>query len=651
MVFPIIINGIKLIVKKNTTILEACLKLNINIPRFCYHKNLEVAGNCRMCLVEVKNLPKPIASCAMPVSKDMEIFTNTPKIKKARESVLEFLLINHPLDCPICDQGGECDLQDQTLFFGSDRSRFFNLKRTVEDKNFGPFIKTIMTRCIHCTRCVRFANEVSNVNLGTIGRGNKTEISFYINKIFNSEFSGNIIDLCPVGALTSKPFSFKSRNWELKKTKAIDILDSTGLNIIINSFNNRIIRILPKNNWISNKTRFFFDSIEYQRIKSPLLKINKNEFKQISWKQAFFIINYNLKKNDSSKNTVLIGDLLDIQSLFKIKNIMNSLGINNINYLSNKYKKTLFNSDISNNLLNNNLFLDIQNSNLCFLINLNPQYDNAYLNLFLNNQVKRNNLKIFSIGQKLNLPYKTINLGLSENILLSIIEGRHKVCKQLIKAKNPIFICNEKTLSLINYKNFFKFNTINIKIFNFESGFLNFSEIFTMNKNKSIINSKLIFLFNIENIKKQLDSFIIYQGHHFTPAAQESNLILPSLSFLEKKGMYLNLEGNIQISNKIISSYGDNIKNDSNILKNLFIYINNKKMNQFNFLFIYIKNLKLYNIIFFFDNFFIKKINYRLSSKPFIFSINNFYMANILEKTSKILMKSLINLKKNNFIP
>ncbi|MGB7206292.1 MAG: NADH-quinone oxidoreductase subunit NuoG, partial [Anderseniella sp.] len=521
MVFPIIINGIKLIVKKNTTILEACLKLNINIPRFCYHKNLEVAGNCRMCLVEVKNLPKPIASCAMPVSKDMEIFTNTPKIKKARESVLEFLLINHPLDCPICDQGGECDLQDQTLFFGSDRSRFFNLKRTVEDKNFGPFIKTIMTRCIHCTRCVRFANEVSNVNLGTIGRGNKTEISFYINKIFNSEFSGNIIDLCPVGALTSKPFSFKSRNWELKKTKAIDILDSTGLNIIINSFNNRIIRILPKNNWISNKTRFFFDSIEYQRIKSPLLKINKNEFKQISWKQAFFIINYNLKKNDSSKNTVLIGDLLDIQSLFKIKNIMNSLGINNINYLSNKYKKTLFNSDISNNLLNNNLFLDIQNSNLCFLINLNPQYDNAYLNLFLNNQVKRNNLKIFSIGQKLNLPYKTINLGLSENILLSIIEGRHKVCKQLIKAKNPIFICNEKTLSLINYKNFFKFNTINIKIFNFESGFLNFSEIFTMNKNKSIINSKLIFLFNIENIKKQLDSFIIYQGHHFTPAAQE----------------------------------------------------------------------------------------------------------------------------------
>jgi len=265
---PIIINGVKTEVKKNITVLQACNSLNIQIPKFCFQENLKIAGNCRMCLVEIKNSPKPVASCAMPVMPNMEIFTNTPLVQKARESVLEFILINHPLDCPICDQASECDLQDQTLNFGSDKSRFFyKKKRSVEDKNVGPFIKTIMTRCIHCTRCVRFSDEICKTDFfGTTGRGNHTEINFYDKNIFYSEFSGNLIDLCPVGALTSKPYAFKARAWELTKKEGIDVLNGIGSNIIIDVLKNNIVRILPKTNvninkeWIDNKTRFFFDS-------------------------------------------------------------------------------------------------------------------------------------------------------------------------------------------------------------------------------------------------------------------------------------------------------------------------------------------------------------------------------------------------------
>jgi len=297
-VIPIIINGVKMNVKKNITVLQACNSLNIQIPKFCFQENLKIAGNCRMCLVEIKNSPKPVASCAMPVTPNMEIFTNTPLVQKARESVLEFILINHPLDCPICDQASECDLQDQTLIFGSDKSRFFfKKKRGVEDKNIGPFIKTIMTRCIHCTRCVRFADEICrNDHFGTTGRGNSTEINFYDKNIFYSEFSGNLIDLCPVGALTSKPYAFKARSWELTKKEGIDVLDAIGSNLNIDILKNNIIRILPKTNvninkeWINNKTRFFFDSLKYQRITKPLLKTSEG-FKEISWHEVFETIN------------------------------------------------------------------------------------------------------------------------------------------------------------------------------------------------------------------------------------------------------------------------------------------------------------------------------------------------------------------------
>ena len=276
-------------VEEGCTVLQACEIAGVEIPRFCYHDRLSIAGNCRMCLVEIANAPKPIASCAYPVSKDMKIFTDTPLVQKARENVLEFLLINHPLDCPICDQGGECDLQEQTLSFGSDRSRFSFEKRGVEDKNCGPLVKTIMTRCIHCTRCVRFFQNVAGQeDFGTTARGKETEIGTYIGKVLSSELSGNIIDLCPVGALTSKPYAFSARPWELKSVDTVDVSDGVGSNIKVNFKETEIVRILPIVNdsvneeWISDKTRFSFDGLKRLRVGDPFFK-NKNSFEKISW--------------------------------------------------------------------------------------------------------------------------------------------------------------------------------------------------------------------------------------------------------------------------------------------------------------------------------------------------------------------------------
>jgi NADH dehydrogenase (ubiquinone) Fe-S protein 1 len=292
------VDDIAVSVKKNSTVLQACDSVGIEIPRFCFHERLLIAGNCRMCLVEIEKSPKPVASCTLPVMENMKVYTHTPLVNKARESVLEFLLLNHPLDCPICDQGGECDLQDQALVFGSDSGRFYEYKRGVENKNCGPLVKTIMTRCIHCTRCVRFATEIAGVpELGTTGRGKQTEIGTYVEKILSSELSGNIIDLCPVGALTSKPYAFTARSWELESSEGIDVLDGIGSNIIINTKGNDVMRILPSSNddineeWINDKTRFFYDGIKNQRLTSPMVYDgNKKRLSSYSWKNHYITL-------------------------------------------------------------------------------------------------------------------------------------------------------------------------------------------------------------------------------------------------------------------------------------------------------------------------------------------------------------------------
>ena len=339
------VDGVEVFVEKGSTVLQACEAVGIEIPRFCYHERLSIAGNCRMCLVEIEKTPKPVASCAMPTMNGMKIFTDTPLVKKAREAVLEFLLLNHPLDCPICDQGGECDLQDQAVAFGSDRSRYFETKRGVEDKNCGPLIKTIMTRCIHCTRCVRFATEVAGVeDLGTTGRGRETEIGTYVEKVFGSELSGNVIDLCPVGALTSKPYAFMARPWELRSTESIDISDAVGSNIRIDSRGTEILRILPRFNesvneeWISDKARFGYDGLRYQRLDSPHIRqtVYENGQKvsrlcEASWEEAFQKIRYELEACESpSQVGGVIGDLVDSESAFAFKDFFQRLGSSNV---------------------------------------------------------------------------------------------------------------------------------------------------------------------------------------------------------------------------------------------------------------------------------------------------------------------------------
>lgn len=655
----IYINNIKTKVNKNSTVLQACNNLKIEIPKFCFQENLQIAGNCRMCLVEIENSPKPIASCAMPVMPNMKIFTDTPLVQKARESVLEFLLINHPLDCPICDQASECDLQDQTMIFGSDRSRFFFKKRGVEDKYCGPFIKTIMTRCIHCTRCVRFANEICNIdNLGTTGRGNKTEINFYYPNIFNSEFSGNLIDLCPVGALTSKPFTFKARSWELKKKEAVDIMDGIGSNIKVDIFNNEIVRILPKTNfninkeWISNKTRFFFDSLKYQRIKYPLLKDKDNKFNKISWFEALNIINQKLITTDSTNIKSIIGDLIDLESLFLLKKNLNKLGIYNINYekfLNNNNFK--INSDITSNFLFQNTLKNIDESDLCLIINSDIRQEGSILNIHLINRLKKGNFKVAYVGNKVDFTYPINNLGLTLDILIKIITGKHSFCKDLKKAKNPIIIFGE---NIINQKNGFflisklknlSFLNNNINFFNSKNSLMNFLEINFTNTKLNLKNSKIFYLYNT-NLKNKLikkkNNFIIYQGHHFTEDAQNSNLILPGLTFLEKKGTYLNIEGFIQKNEQILNLNTEQ-RQDLIIFKNIYKFIINKNQSKKKQSFLKMKEILPYLLkkrIKIINNFIYSKKYLKININFLNSLIKNLYYTNILEQYSKILINS-----------
>lgn len=655
----IYINNIKTKVNKNSTVLQACNTLKIEIPKFCFQENLQIAGNCRMCLVEIENSPKPVASCAMPVMPNMKIFTDTPLVQKARESVLEFLLINHPLDCPICDQASECDLQDQTMIFGSDRSRFFFKKRGVEDKYCGPFIKTIMTRCIHCTRCVRFANEICGIdNLGTTGRGNKTEINFYYPNIFNSEFSGNLIDLCPVGALTSKPFTFKARSWELKKKEAVDILDGIGSNIKVDIFNNEIVRILPKTNfninkeWISNKTRFFFDSLKYQRIKYPLLKNKNNKFQKISWFEALNIINQKLITTDSTNIKSIIGDLIDLESLFLLKKNLNKLGIYNINY-ENFFNNNNFkmNSDLTSNFLFQNSLKNIDESDLCLIINSDIRQEGSILNIHLINRLKKGNFKIAYIGNKVDFTYPVNNLGLTLDTLIKIISGKHAFCKDLKRAKNPIIIFGE---NIINQKNGYflisklknlSFLNNNINFFNSKNSLINFLEINFSNTKLNSKNSKIFYLYNT-NLKNKLiekkNNFIIYQGHHFTEDAQKSNLILPGLTFLEKKGTYLNIEGLIQKNEQVLNLNTEQRK-DLIIYKNIYKFIINKNQSKKKKSFLKMKELLPYLLkkrIKIINNFVYNKKYLKININFLNSLIKNLYYTNILEQYSKILINS-----------
>ena len=395
------VNDIEVEVEEGLTVLQACEKAGVEIPRFCYHEKLSIAGNCRMCLVEMEKSPKPIASCAMPATEGMNVKTNTPLVEKARKGVMEFLLANHPLDCPVCDQGGECDLQDQSLYYGVDKSRFVENKRDVKEKYMGPLIKTQMTRCIHCTRCVRFATEVAGVpEIGAIGRGENMEITTYLEKSMESELSANVIDLCPVGALTSKPYAFEARPWELKKTESIDVLDAVGSNIRVDTYNWEVKRILPRLNneineeWISDKTRYSCDGLLKQRLDVPYIK-KENKLQKSSWDEA---INLMVEKIQSTKPDEIaghIGDMVNMENALAFKKLFKILKSNNLEF---REKKFYINLDSKMNYIFNSSIKGIEDADLILLIGTNPRHEATMLNARIRKAFVNTNSPIHSIG-------------------------------------------------------------------------------------------------------------------------------------------------------------------------------------------------------------------------------------------------------------
>jgi NADH-quinone oxidoreductase subunit G len=397
------VNEIEVEVEEGLTVLQACEKAGVEIPRFCYHEKLSIAGNCRMCLVEMEKSPKPIASCAMPAADGMVIKTNTPKIEKSRKGVMEFLLANHPLDCPVCDQGGECDLQDQSMFYGIDKSRFKENKRSVPDKNMGPLIKTQMTRCIHCTRCIRFATEIAGVpELGAIGRGEDMQITTYLEQSIQSELSGNVIDLCPVGALTSKPYVFEARPWELKKTESIDVMDAVGSNIRVDTYGWEVKRILPLINedineeWISDKTRYACDGLSNQRLDTPYIKYN-GKFEKASWDEVFKIIKSKIKNTSKDKIAGFVGDLANMESSYIFKEFFDrTLDTNNYDCRTSNYYTNINERE---NYLFNSKINGIEESDLIFLIGTNPRFEATIVNARIRKSYVNNLTKILSLSE------------------------------------------------------------------------------------------------------------------------------------------------------------------------------------------------------------------------------------------------------------
>jgi NADH-quinone oxidoreductase chain G len=667
----VFVNNKAVLVPKNTSALEACESIGVAVPRFCYHERLNVAGNCRMCLVEIEKAPKPIASCAFPVAPNMRIFTDTPLVQKARENVLEFLLLNHPLDCPICDQGGECDLQEQTAVFGSDRSRYFYAKRGVEDKNCGPLIKTIMTRCIHCTRCVRFFQDIAGQeDFGTTLRGKETEIGTYIGKNLTSELSGNIIDLCPVGALTSKPYAFTARPWELKSVETIDVNDSVGSNIKLSFKETEVLRILPALNdtlneeWISDKTRFSFDGLKINRVGQPYTAEN-NVLKKISWKNALKIFN----KFFSTKNNKIIicGNNLDLETLELLKVTSEDLNIPIIteNYLGNDSNCMVFSKS-------NSTFDDILESDLCLTVGTNVRFEAALLNVRLRKRIRRGNFVKASIGLTENLNYKNESLGNSVETLLSIVEGKHSFCKKLSKAKKPIVILGssvKKRLDSTTIENLIKKLSEHCKIIDQNWLGINFlpttsnsvGESFlglSQNQKIDLSNIDLVYCVGLDFPEKLMMKFNestikIIQTPYANSVLKEADLILPSTAFTEKEGTFLNLESRVQKTTTAL--VGPNLaRDDKNIIKAIWAVLEQKSVDYFKyrniaekrkFVLDFTENKNSFTKFLIINN---KISKGKLIKTPFNNVISNFFRTNALSNNS-LTMKKCSNIFQKNY--
>lgn len=583
----ILINNNKYKVPKDYTILQACESIGVQIPRFCYHESLSIAGNCRMCLVELKNAVKPVASCAMSVSDGMEIWTNSLLVKKAREGVMEFLLANHPLDCPICDQGGECDLQDQAMLFGNDRGRFYEAKRSVANKECGPFIKTIMTRCIHCTRCVRFSSELGGLpELGTTGRGNKTEIGNYISTTIKSEVSGNLIDLCPVGALTSKPYSFKARSWELKKTETIDTLDSMCSNVVMYSNNNRIMRVLPafhegiNENWINDRTRFNYDSFYIQRLTKGYTRNKKGELVVSDWKRIFkkYLLDNNLLLNKNKKVISIVGQGISAEGITELKKLSNYINTS----IANELFITNLVQDFRSCFSFNSTFSGISETDFCLLLGVNLQSEMPLLLMRLRKEQRCRNLKIIAFGGQNLEGIVSRNVGNSLVDFIKFLEGRHQACSIHKYAKKPMVIVGNGFLSLNNNKilleTLYKYfqtkcawNGFNLllngsSLYQLLDSGVSFSQL-SSNSYISVMNT-----YGLEQKQSYSPIFFLnYLSSHGSQLSNYFNKILPLTTNFEREGVFFNNEGRVQFTKFVVSGPKE-ARTDSSLFKSLGLF-------------------------------------------------------------------------------
>tara|TARA_Y100000590_G_scaffold274884_1_gene308621 strand:+ start:2712 stop:4766 length:2055 start_codon:yes stop_codon:yes gene_type:complete len=600
----IIINDKEIEFKEGMTVLQACELAGAEIPRFCYHERLSIAGNCRMCLVEMEKSPKPIASCAMPATDGMKIKTNTKMVEKARKGVMEFLLVNHPLDCPVCDQGGECDLQDQSLYYGFDGSRFKENKRLVKDKYMGPLIKTQMTRCIHCTRCIRFATEVAGVpELGAIGRGEDMEITTYLEKSMESELSGNVIDLCPVGALTSKPYAFEARPWELKKTESIDVMDAVGSNIRVDSYGWEVKRILPRLNnmineeWISDKTRYVCDGLLKQRLDKPYIR-RDGQLVESNWDDVIDLICSKINSTDPKRIAGHVGGMCSMETINSFKKFLISLGTTNFEF---REKPFYINPDQKINYLFNSSIQGIENSDLLLLIGANPRHEATMLNARIRKSFVSNKLAVFSIGDPGDLTYPYKIVGKTTEDIKKIINSESEISIKIKKSKRPVVIIGESALEIKSGKYILE----GIKKFLFGNNFINdkWNAFNILTQNASTIGAMDLNFFSIEENnnfiffekleKREFDllylvgsdelefdkknEFIIYQGSHGDKMAQVADVILPSPAYTEQNGLFMNLEGRLQKAVKATHPIG-NSKEDWKIFNLLNKGVKNKEL-------------------------------------------------------------------------
>ncbi len=665
------VNDIEVEVEDGLTVLQACEKAGAEIPRFCYHEKLSIAGNCRMCLVEMEKSPKPIASCAMPAAEGMNIKTNTAFVEKARKGVMEFLLANHPLDCPVCDQGGECDLQDQSMFYGVDKSRFKENKRSVPEKYMGPLIKTQMTRCIHCTRCVRFATEVAGVpELGAIGRGEDMQITTYLEQSMQSELSANVIDLCPVGALTSKPYVFEARPWELKKTETVDVMDAVGSNVRVDTYDWEVKRVLPLINedineeWISDKTRYACDGLLNQRLDTPFIKYN-GKFEKASWDEVFKIIKSKFENSSKEKICGFVGDLTNMETGYIFKEFFDRT-LSNHNYDSRSDNRYVDVKERENYIFNSSIN-GIEDADLIFLIGSNPRYEATILNARIRKAFVNNNTKIISLNDVGDLTYPYESLDGQTQSIKNIFEGSDEISKKILDAKHPMIIMGESLLKL---------NSANY-LFNLIKGFLNKNNKFTDNWNplnilscdaSTVGNFDLGIINNDINLTKELksnkfeivylvgqddleldkkDEFIIYQGSHGDKGAEIADIILPGSAYTEQDGHFTNLEGKIQKAYKASYPPGD-AKEDWQIINELAEVMNNRKLfndkdelesSMFNFL----KLQKEKEIV---DS--KEQLNSNFQNEKLNIQVKDYYFSNVVARSSKTMIEcnnSKLNLK------